>query len=166
MACRQTVKIPNVSLLQLWPQAVAWRGRCWRPGGGGAGGGKKAQSFEVRRNWTHEPVCDASDGTALSGKEAKGGLPWGPPAGAGWKAAVGSESAVAWKAAMGGAKVGRWLASIPHPAPPRSAYVSLVPPVTLLEKLLLLLRSVPASAADAPLAHHCRNSACALSTKG
>ena len=72
-------------------------------------------------------------------------IPCRHPPEAGWKAALESaESAVAWKAAMGAAKVGRWLASIPQPAPPRSAYVSLVPPVKLLEKLLLL-RSVPAS---------------------
>ena len=70
-------------------------------------------------------------------------IPCRHPPEAGWKAALGLESGVAWKAAIGAAKVGRWLASIPQPAPPRSAYVSFVPAVKLLEKLLL--RSVPAS---------------------
>ncbi len=70
-------------------------------------------------------------------------VPCSPAEAAGGKEAAGLTSEREWKAATGAAKVGRWLASIPHPAPPRSAYVSFVPPVTLLEKLLLL-RSVPA----------------------
>lgn len=70
-------------------------------------------------------------------------VPCSPAEAAGGKEAAGLTSEREWKAATGAAKVGRWLASIPQPAPPRSAYVSFVPPVTLLEKLLLL-RSVPA----------------------
>ena len=69
---------------------------------------------------------------------------------------------------MGAAKVGRWLASIPQPAPPKSAYVSFVPPVKLLEKLLLL-RSVPAGSKTTD---HCktgvgfaRASACGLTAR-
>ncbi|KAA6429337.1 MAG: hypothetical protein FRX49_00732 [Trebouxia sp. A1-2] len=86
----------------------------------------------------------ASTGTSkwrLMGSEERGLA--GPAEAAGGKEAAGLTSEREWKAATGAAKVGRWLASIPQPAPPRSAYVSFVPPVTLLEKLLLL-RSVPA----------------------
>ncbi len=60
-------------------------------------------------------------------------VPCSPAEAAGGKEAAGLTSEREWKAATGAAKVGRWLA----------AYVSFVPPVTLLEKLLLL-RSVPA----------------------
>ena len=70
-------------------------------------------------------------------------VPCSPAEAAGGKEAAGLTSEREWKAATGAAKVGRWLASMPQPAPPRSAYVSFVPPVTLPEKLLLL-RSVPA----------------------
>ena len=73
-----------------------------------------------------------------------GAVPCSPAEAAGGKEAAGLASERERKGATGAAKVGRWLASIPHPAPPRSAYVSFVPPVTLLEKLLLL-RSVPAA---------------------
>ncbi len=78
------------------------------------------------------------------GQDGSRAVPCRLAAAAGGKDAAGLPSEREWKAATGAAKVGRWLASIPHPAPPRSAYVSFVPPVTLLEKLLLL-RSVPAA---------------------
>lgn len=78
------------------------------------------------------------------GRNGLRAAPCSPAEAAGGKEAAGLTSERKWKAATGAAKVGRWLASIPHPAPPRSAYVSFVPPATLLEKLLLL-RSVPAA---------------------